>query len=143
LRSGLEVGKKVPVCPFPSPTPPFPLPPALPIPPLPLKVGPLNPAREPGSAVSSLSGVPRSQTHFWHILCLGIASGCNNYKDFHTGMAVGQTEVTVKFQDDLKSADIPYWRIPSHFEPWLRRDDSLSEIKRLNLNRVYCRGWNE
>jgi len=36
----------------------------------------------------------------------------------HTGMAVGQKEVAVWFQADRRSVGIPYWHIPSHFEPW-------------------------
>jgi len=65
--------------PFPSP---FPL---LPCPTLPLEVGPLKSSWDTwGSAVSFPSGSgeePRPQTHFWHILRLGIASGRNNFND--------------------------------------------------------------
>jgi len=70
-----------------------------PIPPLLLKVGPLNPAREPGERCKlpewGVGQSPGRKRIFWHILCLLNASRCNNFNDFHTGMAVGQTEVAV------------------------------------------------
>jgi len=72
--------------------------PLLSCPPLPLEVGPLNSAsRGLGEhcKLSQWDSRQRPQTHFWHILHLGNASGSNNFNDFHTGIAVGQKEVAV------------------------------------------------
>jgi len=85
------------------------------------------------SPAGSAGAEPRPQMHFWHILCLGNTSGRNNFNDFpdkqltkfsalHTGMAVGQKEVTAWFQADRRIGGIPYGHIPSHFKPCLQLD---------------------
>jgi len=71
----------------------------------PLISRPLNPALQAPPAGPVVE--PRPQTHFWHILRLGNASGCKNFNGFHTRIAVGKKEVQYDFKP---TKEVPVYR---------------------------------